>query len=43
MQYDFDQQLARAEMLEGYNAGKTFVRRYDQVWMSDAYCKFLLG
>ncbi|EEY53154.1 uncharacterized protein PITG_06781 [Phytophthora infestans T30-4] len=30
VQYDFDQQLARAEMLEGYNAGKTFVRRYDQ-------------
>ncbi|KAK1934674.1 hypothetical protein P3T76_011283 [Phytophthora citrophthora] len=30
IQYDFDQQLARAEMLEGYNAGKTFVRRYDQ-------------
>ncbi|RLN37652.1 hypothetical protein BBJ28_00001916 [Nothophytophthora sp. Chile5] len=29
--YDFDQQLARAEMLEGYDAGKTFVRRYDQV------------
>ncbi|RLN95196.1 hypothetical protein BBJ28_00005103 [Nothophytophthora sp. Chile5] len=29
--YDFDQQLARAEMLEGYGAGKTFVRRYDQV------------
>ncbi|KAG7400391.1 hypothetical protein PHYBOEH_005979 [Phytophthora boehmeriae] len=28
--YDFDQQLARAQMLEGYNAGKTFVRRYDQ-------------
>ncbi|ETL93517.1 hypothetical protein L917_08302 [Phytophthora nicotianae] len=30
VQYDFDQQLARAEMLEGYNAGKTFLRRYDQ-------------
>eukprot|EP00644_Phytophthora_capsici_P015567 jgi/Phyca11/20680/fgenesh1_pg.PHYCAscaffold_70_\ len=30
IQYDFDQQLARAEMLEGYNAGKTYVRRYDQ-------------
>ncbi|KAE9016708.1 hypothetical protein PF002_g9357 [Phytophthora fragariae] len=29
VQYDFDQQLALAEMLEGYNAGKTFVRRYD--------------
>jgi hypothetical protein len=36
VQYDFDQQVARAEMLQGYNAGKTFVRRYDQVsasWM----------
>lgn len=31
VQYDFDQQLAQAEMLQGYNAGKTFVRRYDQV------------
>ncbi|OWZ12378.1 hypothetical protein PHMEG_00014472 [Phytophthora megakarya] len=30
VQYDFDQQLARAEVLAGYNAGKTFVRRYDQ-------------
>ncbi|KAL4176891.1 hypothetical protein KRP22_001828 [Phytophthora ramorum] len=30
VQYDFDQQLARAEMVEGYNAGKTFVRRYDE-------------
>lgn len=29
--YDFTQKAARAEMLRGYDKGKTYVRRYDQV------------
>lgn len=29
--YDFTQKAARAEMLKGYDKGKTYVRRYDQV------------
>jgi hypothetical protein len=27
--YDFDQQIARAHIMSGYDAGKTYVRRYD--------------
>lgn len=30
VQYDFQQQLAKAEMVHGYEANKTYVRRYDQ-------------
>lgn len=30
IQYDYEQQVARAEMLRGHDANKTFVRRYDQ-------------
>ncbi|KAF1334034.1 hypothetical protein FI667_g1925, partial [Globisporangium splendens] len=30
VQYDLQQQLAKAEMLEGYETNKTYVRRYDQ-------------
>ncbi|TMW65948.1 hypothetical protein Poli38472_003713 [Pythium oligandrum] len=30
IQYDYDQGIARADMLKGYEVGKTYVRRYDQ-------------
>lgn len=30
IQYDFEQQVAKAEMLRGYETNKTYVRRYDQ-------------
>lgn len=29
--YDYIQKLARAEISHGYEAGRTYVRRYDQV------------
>ncbi|GLE05489.1 hypothetical protein PINS_up014512 [Pythium insidiosum] len=29
--YDYDNKLARADVLEGHDAGKSFVRRYDIV------------
>ena len=30
LNYDFDQKLARAEITHGYEAGRTYIRRYDQ-------------
>lgn len=30
IQYDYEQQIAKAEMLHGYETNKTYVRRYDQ-------------
>ena len=29
--YDYTNQLARADILQGYEEGKTYIRRYDQV------------
>jgi hypothetical protein len=34
IQYDFDQKMAKAVVLKGYDAGKTYVRRYDEVCMN---------
>ena len=30
LNYDFDKKLARAEITHGYEAGRTYIRRYDQ-------------
>lgn len=30
IQYDWEQQVAKAEMVRGFEANKTYVRRYDQ-------------
>lgn len=31
LNYDFVKKLARAEILQGYDQGKIYIRRYDQV------------
>lgn len=31
VQYDYDQQIAKAEVLQGHDQNKVFVRRYDTV------------